>query len=95
MAVHTSKSKRRWLNEREGTAFIAWKIETVTFKDKKNARHNNVDACFNLADCSRRVSIDFSVYGKHGHKSRMKKLDRLVEELLVFKKEYMKAIRKT
>jgi len=64
---------RRWLNKK-GRAFI--EVDCGEYGDGGHVA---------IADCDRRVSLDFSVYEKKDYKTKLAKLDILIESLQQFK----------
>ena len=74
-------SKRRWLNPKssDDTGMVSWSV---------SADHYSLDATFDVWDCSRKISLDFGVYGDDITKDatyRAKKLDILIGELQAMK----------
>lgn len=63
--------KREWLNPKEGTAFIESCVEP---------NYSGVYSYVNIADCSRKVSIEFS-YEKKDYKARIAKVDKMIKAL--------------
>jgi hypothetical protein len=74
---------RKWLNSKEGTAFIECysSNDTSTYKDFG----------FKLGDCHKIVSIDFSFHNTKTKQERIKKVSLMIDELIALKKEIEKA----
>lgn len=65
---------RKFLNKAEGLAAIECSVQHLLFT-------SGVDASINISDCSRQVSIDFSVYNVKDLDSRLAKLDLIITEI--------------
>lgn len=65
---------RKFLNKAKGTAAIEVAVETYEW----NA--GVMDASISITDCSRRVTLDFSVYNKKDLDEKINKLGLLITE---------------
>ena len=67
-------TRRRWLNPKghSDTGMISWEVI---------ADSAHVDAGFSMWDCSRKISLDFSIWEPKDAEQRAEKLDFLIEEL--------------
>lgn len=77
MRVNNKYYSRKWLNQKEGTAFIEASIEDSYSKYK--------DSTLNISDCNKKISLDFSFHTQKEKKEKLKKLDLLINELKEFK----------
>lgn len=68
---------RKWLNPKEGTAYI----ECAASNDLGSYK----DFGFKLADCHRAVSIDLSFHDNKGKTERIKKISLIIDELINLK----------
>jgi hypothetical protein len=73
---------RRWLNSKEGTAFI----ECSSSNDLSTYK----DFSFKLSDCHKIVTIDFSFHNIKTKQERVKKINVMIDELNGLKAEIEK-----
>lgn len=68
---------RKWLNSKEGTAYI----ECYASNDLSSYK----DFAFKLADCHKAVTIDLSFHDNKGKTERVKKISLIIDELINLK----------
>jgi hypothetical protein len=66
---------RKFLNKTTGIAAIEVNIESYQWSS------GGVDATVSISDCTRHISLDFSIYSKKDLDEKIKKLDLLITEL--------------
>lgn len=73
---------RKWLNSKEGTAYIECSsaADLSTYKD----------FTFKLSDCHRSVSIDLSFHNNKTKAERVKKISLIIDELINLKEQLEK-----
>lgn len=49
----------------------------------------SIDASIRLADCSEHVIIDFNATGQKAFDKRVKKIDKMLEEITLFREQYI------
>lgn len=69
--------------------YVSWYVQHG--RDYLDSEHppNYTSAELRIADCSKSICLDFYSDGKKNHGKRVDKLDRLINELLIFRKEYV------
>jgi hypothetical protein len=77
LAMKNKYYSRKWLNQKEGTAYI----ECAASNDLGSYK----DFGFKLADCHRAVSIDLSFHNNKGKIARVKKISLIIDELINLK----------
>lgn len=79
--------KRKWLNEKQGTALIE-----VDFNVEEQSSSGNLTnwGYIVLKDCTRQCSLEFDYYDEAGYKQRLKKI-RLLKALITEAEEFMVA----
>ena len=84
---------RQFLNTEEqgGTAFIEVTVGEV---DTTHSGEKFVDADITIADCSRKVTLDFSVYDKEALENNLTKLRRLRLAIQRFERSLLDAYNK-
>jgi hypothetical protein len=65
---------RKFLNKNQGIAAIETNVESYTLS-------SGIDATVTISDCSRQVSLDFSIYDKKDVSVKIDKLSLLINEL--------------
>lgn len=73
---------RKFLNKTTGIAAIEAYIDTTEWC-------GGVDGTITIADCNRRVSLDFSVYDVKDLDNKLAKLNLLIEEIGKFRDVYL------
>ena len=71
---------------------IVCTVETSKPDQISNYRANQgggIDASIRLADCSEHVIIDFNATGKKAFDKRLKKIDKMLEEITLFREQYI------
>lgn len=71
---------------------IVCTIETVKQEDISSYRAKqggNIDAGIRIADCSEHVIIDFNARGKKAFDKRLEKIDKMLEEIKLFREQYI------
>jgi hypothetical protein len=68
---------RKWLNSKEGTAYI----ECAASNDLSSYK----DFGFKLADCNKAVLIDLGFHDNKGKTERVKKISLIIDELINLK----------
>jgi hypothetical protein len=66
--------KRQWLNEDEGTSYIVLDAQVYS----KGA---SVDVSIEIKDCNRQITLDFWFGDENERKTKLAKMDRLIEFL--------------
>lgn len=81
--------RRKWLNKKEGTAYINVQadVEGGYGKDDKDTI---LSAYVEFKDCTRQCSLEFYAYDQQEFKERMAKLDLIINELNILR-EFMVA----
>lgn len=86
--LRKSVEHRKWLNPRKGSAHITWSVTPPTYNKNsysKRHKHGSIDAPMagiSIADCSRKISLDF--YGRNKEAS-LRKMDILIDELMAMR----------
>jgi len=81
MAKRNKKMQNRvWLNDDpELTACLSWRSYLPDDEDVYR------QADFDIRDCRRTISLEFSYDNKRGHKDAIKKVNKLIDELRNFR----------
>ena len=66
---------RKFLNKTTGLAAIETNVESYSWSS------GGLDSTVSISDCSRHISLDFSIYSKKDLDEKIKKLDLLITEL--------------
>lgn len=71
---------------------IVCTIETAKPEDISSYRAkqgSNIDADIRIADCSEHVILDFNAVGQKAFDKRIAKLDKMLEEITLFREQYI------
>ncbi len=93
--LNKAVSSRVWLNPSShgGSAHISWSVSLPKFfLSRKGRGQRKIKALieapeisFHLADCSRKISLEFAEYDGMSRKSIEKKADLLLQQVLAFR----------
>lgn len=92
MKMLFKKNGRDWLNPVDSyhTGLIQHSVESSVYKDDELLA-NCVDANFDIWDCSRKVSLDFSYSSNESYQQSLDKVNLLINHLREFKDSLMMA----
>lgn len=82
--------ERGFLNKRQGTAFYEMKVSYEN-NEGRNSHYQYIAAEVSIADCSRRITLDFSVDDEKDWGNNISKLDLLMAALREFRQKYSEA----
>lgn len=73
---------------------IICKLETPLFDEMslyRAERGGDIDASIRVSDCSDHAVIDFNAYGEEAYAKRLSKIDKMIEEITLFREKYIEA----
>ena len=89
-------SRREFLNEDldvSMTSMVGYRIELYSYNDDcvKKGLYDSNNITFNISDCSRSISLDFSTTTKEYMKNSIDKIDTIIDVLKDFRADLKKA----
>ena len=89
MKIKKYGKRRVWLNTaQDELACVAWSVERHNYK---KSVLDSIDATLVIRDCSRAVTLEF-YGGTEGFKEKLKKIDRLLKEVTLFRTALISAM---